>query len=376
MRFVWFLAWRHLRYRRTQSLSAVLGVAVGMMVLITALSLFNGFTQGLLDATLRATPHLLLLSLNPDQTPPPPPADPRVQAQVPFLAGQSLITRRAQEGRSAGVAFATLLGLGDGGAAVFPQLQLQQLRPDQVLLGESLARNLGAFVGDSLFALSINQKRVVLQVAGTFSTGNEQIDAVYAFTTLENVREMLQTPQALSGYQLRLFNPELAPQVGQDLSGDAYFARPWQNLNRLLIEQLSLQKRVAGIVVFLIVAVAVLGMANVLVLSVIEKTPEIAVLRVMGAGAKQVAGVFALEGVVLGTAGVLLGNLLGFALCSYFAWQPLAIPGDLYFLNQLGVQMRPSDFVWVSLLSFVVVLLASLLPLLRALRIKPGLVLR
>ncbi|RDI96473.1 ABC transporter permease [Meiothermus sp. QL-1] len=375
MRFVWFLALRHLRHRRTQSLISLLGVAVGIMVLTTALSLTNGFIKGLVEATLKAVPHLYLQSLDPEHSPPPSP-HPEVVAQAPVLLTKALLTRRAEAGRGAGADFATLIGLGAGGAGVYPELELKRLRPGTIVLGSALARSLGAYPGDRLFLVSINQKRIELEVVGTFQTGNYLLDAGFAFTTLEDTRALMEAPAALSGYQLRLRDPEKAPEVGMALAGRHYFPQTWQASNRTLIEQLALQKRVIGIVVFLIVVVAALGMASVLVLTVIEKTPEIALLRVMGARAAQVAGVFALEGLVLGTLGIILGNLLGYGLSRYFAWRPVEIPGELYFLTRLPVEIRAGDFVWVSAMSLLVVLLASLLPLWRALRVKPGEVLR
>ncbi|WP_027890949.1 FtsX-like permease family protein [Calidithermus chliarophilus] len=376
MRFVWFLALRHLRHRRTQSLITLLGVAVGIMVLTTALSLFNGFSKGLIDATLKAVPHVLLLKLAPEAPNTPPLPHPEVLAQAPFLAAKALLTRRAEEGRSAGVDFATLIGLGEGGAAVYPDIDLSQLEPGTVVLGSMLARSLAAFTGDKLVALSIDQTRVTLEVVGTFSTGNALLDAGYAFTTLEDNRKLLGLPGAISGYQVRVRDPDRAYEVGRAISGSDYLPQTWQSNYRTLIEQLALQKRVSGIIVFLIVGVAALGMANVLVLAVVEKTPDIALLRVLGARGLQVAGVFALEGVLLGVGGVVLGNLLGWGLSSYFAWRPIRIPGDLYFITSLPVDIKASDFVWVSAMSLLVVILASLLPLVRALRVKPGEVLR
>jgi lipoprotein-releasing system permease protein len=376
MRFVCFLALRHLRYRRTQSLITLLGVAVGIMVLTTALSLFNGFSKGLIEATLKAVPHILLLKLDPEAPNTPPAPNPEVVAQAPFLAVKALLSRRAEEGRSAGVDFATLVGLGEGGAGVYPEIDLHGLKPGTIVLGSMLARSLAAFPGDRLIALSIEQTRVSLEVAGTFSTGNALLDGGYAFVTLEDNRKLLGRPQAISGYQVRLRDPDRAYEVGRAIATDQYLPQPWQSNYRTLIEQLALQKRVSGIVVFLIVGVAALGMANVLVLAVVEKTPDIALLRVLGASGLQVAGVFALEGILLGVTGVVLGNLLGWGLSSYFAWRPVPIPGELYFLTSLPVDIKASDFVWVSLMSLLVVILASLLPLLRALRIKPGEVLR
>ncbi|GEM88403.1 ABC transporter permease [Meiothermus granaticius] len=376
MRFVFFLALRQLRYRRTQSLTTLLGVAVGIMVLTTALSLTNGFVKGLIDATLKAVPHLQLLVLQEDKPPPPPKPNPEVLAQAPVFITKALLTRRAGAGRSAGADFATILGLGQGGAAVYPELDLSRLKPGKIVLGLALARSLGAYPGDKLFLVSVNQKRIELEVTATFQTGNYLLDSGFAFTTLQDARNLMEQPHGLTGYQLRLKDPEKAPQIGVELAGSAYFPQPWQSTNRTLIQQLALQKRVIGIVVFLIVCVAALGMANVLVLAVVEKTQDIALLRVLGARGLQVAGVFGLEGLILGLSGVILGNLLGWGLSSYFAWRPLAIPGELYFLTRLPVEIRPSDFLWVSGMSLLVVMLASLLPLFRALRIKPGEVLR
>lgn len=374
VRFIWFLAIRHLRYRRTQSLVTLSGVAVGIMVLTTALSLTNGFTQGLMDSTLKAVPHIFLQALDPAKVPKP--AHAEIVGATEYFVTKALLTRRAGQGRSAGVDFATIWGLGQGREKVYPRLDFSQLKPGTIVLGSALARALGAYPGDSVFLLSAGQKRISLKVVGFFQTGNLLLDAGHAFTTLEDVRSLMDEPKGITGYQLLVKDPERAGQVAREVSGNAYFAQTWQDLNRTLIEQLALQKRVIGIVIFLIVGVAALGMANVLVLAVVEKTPDIALLRVMGASSLQVAGVFGLEGLLLGSLGVLLGNLLGFALSKYFAWRPMAIPGELYFLTHLSVEIKPSDFLWVSGLSLLVVLAASLLPVLRAVRVKPGEVLR
>ncbi len=353
----------------------MLGVAVGIMVLVTVLSLTNGFTEGLIRATLRAVPDITLFAYNPAYAPRP--ENPAVTAEVPFLATKVLLTRRAEPGRSAGVDFATLIGVGPGASGVYPSLRLNGLKPGRLELGSALAASLGAFPGDTLYALSVGQNREPLVVSGSFSTGNYLIDSGFAFATLSNVQSLLAAKGDLTGYQLRIRDPAKAPVIARELTkSGVYRANTWQDMNRSLIQQLRLQKRVIGMVVFLIVLVAALGIANVMVLMVAEKTSDIAILRVLGARTWQVAAVFALEGVLLGTAGVLLGNLLGLALSSYFSLYPLTIPGDLYLLSKLPVEMRLSDFVWVSTVAFATIVLASLLPLGRVLRVKPGLVLR
>jgi lipoprotein-releasing system permease protein len=375
VRFIWFLALRYLKHRRTQSVITLLGVAVGIMVLTTALSLTNGFIKGLVDATLKAVPHLYLQSLDPEAKNPAPASNQSVIGQAPVLLTKALLTRRAEAGRSGRADFSTLIGLGSGGQSVYPDLDLSRLKQGKIVLGLALARSLGAYPGDKVFLVSVNQKRIVLEVVATFQTGNFLLDSGFAFTALSDAQALMETA-AVSGYQLRLKDPNQAVEVGLELANTQYFSLPWQSTNATLIAQLQLQKRVIGIVVFLIVIVAALGMANVLVLTVIEKNQDIALLRVMGASARQVAGVFGLEGLILGVLGVALGNLLGWLVSSYFIWRPITIPGELYFLTRLPVEIRATDFVWVSVLSLVVVMLASLLPLFRALRIKPGEVLR
>lgn len=371
MRFALFLAFRYLLRRRTQTAIGLLGIGVGVAVLLTALSLANGFTTGLVRASLKALPHLVLFRLG--QTLPPMPEHPEVAAWAPFSATKALLTRRAGPGRGPGVDFATLVGLGRGRGEVYPELGPMP-KPGEVLLGSALAQSLSAFVGDELLALSASQTRLGLKVVGRFRTGNYLLDSGYAFAALEDVERLLGEEGPL-GYQVRLEDPWRAREVGRAFA-DRFFVQTWQDTQRTLLEQLSLQKRVLSLLLFLIVVVAALGVANVMVLFVVEKTPEIALLRAMGASRPQVAAVFALQGVLLGGAGVLLGNLLGLLLSLYLASRPVPLPGDLYFLTHLPVEIRPGEWARVSAWSFLAVVLASLLPLLRAWRIRPGVVLR
>jgi len=373
VRFAFFLALAHLRRRPLQTGLALLGVGVGVAVLLTALSLTNGFVSGLVRATLKAYPHLVLFSLSEELPPFPKGEHPEVEAYAPFAATKALLTRPAEGARGPGVDFATLVGLGQGGEALYPELGLR-LEPGGIYLGSALQQSLGAFVGDRLYAMSATQERVELRVLGAFRTGNYLLDSAYAFVDLKTV-ERLSGIRA-QGYQVRLKDPWRAKEIGVALAGTRFFPQAWQDTQRTLLEQLSLQKRVLGILIFLIVAVAALGVANLLVLKVVEKTPEIALLRAMGASRLTVGMVFALEGIFLGIGGVLLGNLLGYLLCLYLSLRPVDLPGELYFLTHLPVEMRLSDFLLVSGASLAATFLSALLPLFRALRVQPGVVLR
>ncbi len=371
MGFAFFLALRYLFRRKTQTLIGLFGIGVGVAVLLTALSLANGFTTGLIRSSLKALPHLVLFRLG--QALPPMPNHPEVEAWAPFSATKALLTRRAEPGRGAGVDFATLVGLGPGKGQVYPELGPPP-RPGEVVLGSALAQSLSAFLGDELQAFSASQTRIPLKVVGRFRTGNYLLDSSYAFTALKDVEKLLGEAGPL-GYQVRLKDPWRAKEVARAFS-DRFFVQTWQDAQRTLLEQLALQKEVLSLLLFLIVVVAALGVANVMGLFVVEKTPEIALLRAMGASRGQVAGVFALQGILLGGMGVGLGNLLGLLLSLSLAQKPVPLPGDLYFLTHLPVEIRPAEWARVSALSFFTVVLASVLPLLRAWRIRPGVVLR
>ncbi len=375
MRFALFLAFKHVKKRRWQSLAAILGVAGGVAVIVTALSLTNGFSRELVRATLKATPHVILFAY--DMQNAPPPEDPEITAKTPFLPVKVLLTRRAGKGRAAGSDFATLLGVGAGAQAVYPGLGLEGLKPGKLVLGRAIATNLGAYPGDAVYALAITQKRRKFELLSTFTTGNYLIDAGYGFIPLADAEALLEAPGQVAGWHLRLKDPEKAPLVARRLSQKGlYWARTWQDLNRTLLEQLALQKRVIGIVLALIVAVAALGIANVLTLMAVEKTPEIALLRVLGASGVQVVLAFALEALLLGLLGVVLGNLVGLALSLYLAAHPPKIPGELYFITRLPVALKAGDFLYASGIALFTAALAALAPVGRLLRLRPGQVLR
>ena len=392
-RFVFFLARKHLRHRTLQSTLTVLGVAVGVMVLITALSLTNGFISELLRSTLRATPHITLRGFG-GGTAPELPMDqgvlsaiqntPGVEAASPYVLTQALVARRADAriGVSARSGFAQVYGID-------PDLQRQvldlhvlddaveALQEGGIVLGGSLARSLGVSAGDEVVIVDINQSRRFYTVAGTFTVGNELIDSVTAFVAAQDLQDFLGAEGLINGYHVRTQDPQQAPAIASDL-GQRFnlFPSTWQTLFSTLINQLQMQKALISAVVFLIVIVAAMGIANILILTVAEKTEEIAVLRAMGASERQILSVFTLEGLLLGGAGTLLGTGLGLGLSLYFKFQPYPLPGDLYFISQLPVELQWFDFVWVCGLSLVTSVIAGLIPARRASALDPASILR
>ena len=387
-----YLAWRHMRRRALQTALTVVGVAVGVMVLIVALSLTNGFIDELVRSTLRATPMLTLQSFIAGDTLTDDPsvlaaleASDGVTAAAPFISSQALIARRASAslGITARQGYTQVVGIDPAKETAVLDLEVLATQADAItqrggiVLGASLAQQLGVMTGDEIVMRDITGATATLTVAGTFRVGNELIDAVASYMSIENLQEYLGVPGRISGYHVRLDEPSKARATGLDLA-DRFSLRPvsWESLFASLISQLELQKAVIGVVVFLIVLVAAFGIANVLVLTVSEKTEEIAILRALGASERQVVSVFMLEGFLLGAVGTLVGALLGMAVAAYFKFQPFPLPGDLYFITQLPVEVQAVDVLWVCCVSLATSVLAGVFPARRAARLDPVEVLR
>jgi lipoprotein-releasing system permease protein len=388
---IFFLALRHVKKRALQSTLTLLGVAVGVMVLVTALSLTNGFIDELIRSTLRATPHVTLSSydFNPIDNDPRTlesiSRHPEVTAVSPYLTAQALIARRAnsQLGISGRRGFAQLLGIDPAQQQAvldlnaLRDLQAELAAGDTVILGETLARSLGVFAGDEVLIADIDGRRRPFTVVGTFQVGNELIDSVVGYVSLATLQDYNRANEQITGYHVRVRDPEQANRIALELSRDTTLAgSSWQNIFGTLIEQLRLQKALIGVVVFLIVIVAAMGIANILILTVAEKTEEIAILRALGASERKILAVFTLEGLMLGGGGTILGALLGLGLSIYFKVQPYPLPGDLYFITQLPVELQAFDFVWVCALSITTSVIAGLVPAKRASSLEPAKILR
>ncbi|MEZ4630383.1 MAG: FtsX-like permease family protein [Deinococcales bacterium] len=398
-----FLAFKHIRRRPLQSSLTVLGVAVGVIVLVVVLSLFNGFSDELLKKTLQATPHVSLnfgnynllqfdeAVLNALQ------GEPGVVAASPYLSTQALIARRANrdQGVSGRRSYVELVGIDPKLAQdIFslPALRYayEALLVDDreqagdsetalaaIVLGRGLAYRLGVFPGDEVFIVDIDGRRRSYKVAADFSVNNALIDDNLAFVSLISLQDYLRAENEISGYQLRIAQPEEASWVAARL-GSKYglLASSWQDLYGIVLEQLALQKVLSAIVIFLIIIVAAVGIANVLVLMVTEKREEIGILRALGSSQKAIMQLFTLESLILGGGGMLLGLLVGFGLCLYFSYYPVPIPGTVYIITHLRPKMQFWDFALSAIFALVTSIIFGLLPARRASRVNPAEILR
>jgi len=391
----YLFAWRKQAFISVISLVSMLGVTVGVMALIVALALMTGLQQGVRDRMLGSTAHVYVwkpggiadyraevtrLS-----------AVPQVVGAAPALMAQALVSKDDQQ------AFITIKGIDP---ALEPQVtevaasltsgRFADLddgsdeRLPGILIGHELAGKLGAQLGDTVNVLTPNgtlspmgvmprQRR--LTVAGIFRLGLFEFDQAYGFVTLATAGRLAGKVEP-DHIELRVRDIYGAPEVADGLSsldGGAYLAQDWTDLNRSLFSALWLEKVAISIAIGLIVMVAALNIVASLVLLVMEKSRDIAILKTIGASATSIRRIFMLQGLVIGLVGTAVGTAAGVGAATVLdRLRVIQIPADVYQLSYLPFTVVPRDVVLVVAAAVVICFVATIYPSRQAARLDPA----
>lgn len=403
-----FIGLRYTRAKRRNhfisfiSAASMLGIVIGIMALITVLSVMNGFDQQMRSRILGAVSQATISGVHgsmPDwqaalkiaQ------ANPHVKGAAPFANGQALLQGRASTG-------GLLRGIRpdlESSVTDFPSHMqsgsLDQLTPGSwnIVLGNELAMMLGVTTGDSVVVISGGNATPMgsvprlrrFHVVGIFSMGFEQFDAHLALVNMQDV-ETLYRMDGPTGIRLKLDDALNAWPVAQQLAGKLgqnYRVRTWMQSNANLFKSLAMEKIVMFIILSLIIAVAVFNLVSSLVMVVTDKQSDIAILRTLGATPGTVMGVFMVQGIVIGLVGIALGVLFGVLLAinvpaivefiqNLFNVQFL--PASVYYISEVPSDLHWDDVGWIAAMAFVLSLLATLYPAWRAARTQPAQALR
>lgn len=372
-----FLASRQLKTRWKQSLLSILSVAVGVMILTAALSLTNGFESDMIHKILGTTPHV---SLKPGTTDylenyatlqQQVMRDSQIQQAFPVMRQQALVSNPLH------TTGALVLGIPPENAKQGLQRFLKsgdwqiQGKPS-VVVGSALANKMQLFLKDEI-QLITPAGSTTFVVSGIFHSGLYDLDARMVVSPLAQVQAVFQTDDVVNELFVQLKDvfqaPELAAQLQQE--HPTLYIRTWMESNHNLLSAMALEKKVIFLVILFIIVVAMMGIANTQIMVVMEKTPDIAILRAMGARRRQISQIFLCQGIMIGTIGVVLGAALGVGLSTYLRYFPVRIPGDVYDLDYLPVQMQFWDFAIVAGATLVICILASFFPARRASRAEP-----
>jgi lipoprotein-releasing system permease protein len=406
-----FVGLRYTRAKRRNhfisfiSVTSMAGIGLGVAALIVVLSVMNGFQKELRARILGVASHVQVVGLgtplaNWQNVLQQASQHPDVAAAAPYVMAQGLLSHR--QSVQGTVVRGIDPALEDTVADVGRHMRfgaLDDLRPGEfsVVLGNELAMALGARMGDRIVLIApqgqvtpagILPRLRQFTVAGIFEVGMYEYDAGLAFIHIEDAQRLYRLEDKVSGVRLRLHELFDAPRVARDLAGqldDDVYVTDWTRSHATFFRAVQIEKRVMFIILLLIVAVAAFNIVSTLVMAVTDKRADIAILRTLGAAPRDIMKIFIIQGSLIGVIGTVVGVAAGVLLAINIDVLVPAIERalgiqflakDVYYISDLPSDLHLVDVVTVGVTAFVLSLLATIYPSLRAANVNPAEALR
>ena len=407
-----FVGLRYLRAKRRNhfisfiSLTSVLGIALGIIVIITVLSVMNGFQTEVRDRMLRMTAHANVLeldgTLNNWQEAKSTLQDvDEIIGTAPYVEGQAMMVKSTQ------VTGVLLSGVDPEQEPNVSEIQDFMLENSlsvleqgkfRILIGSELARFLGTFVGDKITLITpeasvtpagILPKLRRFTVAGIYEVGMNQFDRNTAIIHIEDAKRLYRLKDnEVTGLRLKLADiflvPKLTNQLNKDLQGK-FWLTDWTRRHQNFFRAVKMEKTMMFIIMTLIVAVAAFNVVSMLVMVVTDKQSDIAILRTYGVSPKSIQWIFIIQGSLIGIVGTVLGVIGGVALASNLAdivafvenlFDMKVLSPSVYYISDLPSELHMSDVIYVAAISFVLTVLATIYPARKAAKTQPAEALR
>ena len=403
--FEWFVGLRYLGAKHTHgfisliSLISVAGITVGVIALIVVLAVYSGFTDGLRNQILGVNSHIIvqqlggsihnyelardrILTVN------------DVTGATPYLYSQALISS------SGGGSGAVLRGMDPttaenviGLASQMIQGSIHDLTPEvtpvipNIILGKKLAQELRVGTGDKIRLISpsgpltpmgIIPKIKTCRVSGIFESGMFEYDSSLAYMGIADVQQFLGIGNIAHGIEVTVKENMLdrADQVGKRIVvklGGSFIAKDWMMMNHNLFAAFKLEKIGMFIAMALIILVAALNIISALVMVVMEKSKDIAILKSMGATSRSIMKIFFIQGLVIAITGTILGVTGGLGLCELLSrYKFIELPSNVYPMTTLPIKVLPMDVTIIAVSSIIITLLATLYPSWKASTVQPA----
>jgi len=407
MSFETFVGRRYLRAKQKQAfislitILSIAGVALGVMALIVVIAVMTGFEADLKTRILGGQPQVMIMRhggpgsftnyreilQKVDKTPGVEAATPFIYAQIMLKSknGAAGAVLRGVAPESAGLVMKTLQNINLPSATEVNASQ-NSVRPTPgIVLGRELANNLGVVEGDPIYLISprgmispIGHVPTMRQfkVTGFFESGMYDYDQTFAYINIRDAQKILRLGDSVTGLDIRVTDLYEARNVAKKISGELgfpYWARDWMQMNRNLFKALKLERRVMFIILTLIILVAAFNIASSLIMMVMGKTRDIAILKAMGATERSVKKIFILNGMVIGALGTLIGVGLGLAVCTVLKHYNIhELAGDIYyFTTRLPVKLEFYDVASIIAAALLICFFATLYPARQAAKLKP-----
>jgi len=401
MSFEFFIGRRYLRARQKNAFISLItllstaGVALGVMVMIVVIAVMSGAESELRERMLGVSAHIVIMRhsasfSNHEEVLNSIIPTPGVTAATPYIYAQAMLRT------ASGISGAILRGIDPETAGkVIKTLdtetlkELSQNTPDSktmpsIILGKELAANLDAEKGDLIFltvpqAGSDSKSRIPamkrFKVAGIYQSGLYEYDKSLAYISLEKAQEIMGISDIITGIEVNVKDiykaREIADKIISDL-GFSYLAQDWMQMNSNIFSALKLQKAVMFIILVLIILVAAFNIASALIMMVMEKTRDIAILKAMGATNQSIRKIFVYKGMVIGSIGTFLGMFSGFILCFILKkYKFIKLPPDVYFFPTLPISLETGDVVIIAVSTMLICFISTLYPSHKAARLNP-----
>ncbi len=397
-----FIGSRYLRSKQKQTFISLItflstaGVTVGVMALIVVIAVMSGFESDLKSRILGGQSHVVLMRHGGSFT------DYQhilekvenikgVEAATPFIYNQVMLRSSSR------VSGAVLRGIDPESAGrvikTLKNISFQNNSENStdstpgIVLGKELAKNLGADKGDMIHLISSRgmispighvpaMKR--FKVTGFFESGMYEFDGSFAYINIKDAQKLLRMDDSVTGIEIRvnekdIYNTNIIiDKIDKDL-GFPYWAWDWIQKNQNLFTALKLEKKVMFIILTLIVLVAAFNIASTLIMMVMGKTKDIAILKTMGATDKSIRKIFIFKGMVIGSIGTVLGVCLGSIICKVLKHYKIhELTGDIYyFTTTLPVKLEILDVFLIVLAALIICFIATLYPARQASKLDP-----
>ncbi|MGD9686081.1 MAG: lipoprotein-releasing ABC transporter permease subunit [Desulfobacter sp.] len=395
-----FIAGKYLRAKRKEgfisliTLLSVAGVLLGVMALVVVIAVMSGSETEFRKRILGLEPHVLIMNYSGHFSPDPDMEDtlrqtPGVTAVSPILFGQAMI-RTADS-------FSGIIIRGiepEKGAALIKgytpealdhalnQATITKGLPG-IILGQSLAEAVRVVQGDRVILMSTSgiispmgqipsMKQFV--VTGTFKSGMSEYDSSLAYARLDQVQALVSAKGKISAFGIWTDQIFKVKDLSQDELGFInypYYLRNWMDINHSLFSALKLEKTAMFVILTLIILVAAFNIASALIMMVMEKTRDIAVLKAMGATNSMIRRIFIIKGMIIGIIGTGIGTTLGVVICYILKrYEFIKLP-EAYPFSTLPVQLEYSDVILTAVSALLICFLSTLYPSYKASRMNP-----
>ena len=408
MNYELFIGLRYLRARRQETfislitVISILGVMIGVMTLNVVMAVMTGFEETLRDRLLGINAHIALLKSG-DQLSEYEELLQHVVKQEGVVAASPAIYGQVMLTSGSRVSGVVVRGVDPDRVNAVVDLQrymkqgsiagLKQQNPVQVqdrtimlpgvIMGERLAAQLGVFVGSPIqvvsplgspTAIGVIPKVRRFVVTGLLNTGMSEIDSTLVFMGLADAQKFFELGDAVSNIEIRVDDVNQSREIADRIQlqlGFPYLTEDWTRLWPNLFSALQLEKTVYFLVLLLMVLIGAFNIISTLVMVVMEKRKDIAILMSMGATRASIRKIFLLKGFIIGIVGTTLGLLLGLLVCTLIAQYRFELPKDVFLISTVPVRIYFSNFMIVTVASFIVCLLASIYPARQAAKLDP-----